>query len=445
MMLEDYIRMNAARWPEKDAIVCGDDTCSYRELQERIDKRVAALKTEGKDGQREGGRIVCLRAQPSIDFLTDYFALHLIGCTVAPLDKDLSEEAFRRIADCLEANHVPRGTADILYTTGTTGKAKGVIVSHRAILANAENLIEAQGFTHDLAFVVNGPLNHIGSLSKVYTVLIAGATLIIVDGLKDLNRFFHAFRYPATHMATFLVPAAIRMLLSMAAQQLAAIQDKMAFIETGAAAMPLADMLTLCRLLPTTRLYNTYASTETGIISTHNFNSGKCMPGCLGRPMRHSQVIITPEGRIACKGATLMTGYLGDEERTQGILNNGTVTTSDIGFLDDEGLLHLKGREDDIINVGGLKVDPTEVEDAALSHPAVRDCVCIAVDHPLTGQALKLLVVTTGGEPLSPRNLALHLKTRLERYKIPLLYAQTDHVERTFNGKINRKSYKSPT
>ena len=104
-------------------------------------------------------------------------------------------------------------------------------------------------------------------------------------------------------------------------------------------------------------------------------------------------------------------------------------------------MLHLKGREDDVINVGGYKVAPTEVEDAALSFPDVKDCVCIAVDHPITGKALKLLVVMHKGKALNRRALALHLKSKLETYKIPLLYETTEGVARTFNGKIDRKYY----
>jgi acyl-coenzyme A synthetase/AMP-(fatty) acid ligase len=108
-------------------------------------------------------------------------------------------------------------------------------------------------------------------------------------------------------------------------------------------------------------------------------------------------------------------------------------------------MLHLFGREDDVINVGGFKVAPTEVEDAALSFPDVKDCICISVDHPITGKALKLLVVTTDNKPLDKRALALYLKTKLETYKIPLLYSQVEKVERTFNGKINRKYYTNTT
>jgi acyl-CoA synthetase (AMP-forming)/AMP-acid ligase II len=353
----------------------------------------------------------------------------------------MPEATFQQIAQWLGANTTPEGTADILYTTGTTGRSKGVMISHRTIIADAENLIDGQGFTHELAFVVNGPLNHIGSLSKIYPIIVLGATLIIVDGLKDMNKFFAAFDYPAEKMATFLVPASIRMLIQFSGEQLARYADKIDFIETGAAAISQADMEALCQLLPKTRLYNTYASTETGIIATYNYNSGKCVAGCLGRPMKHSKLIITEDGLIACQGDTLMSGYVGDPERTASILRGDTVYTSDIGMIDEDGLLHLKGREDDVINVGGFKVAPTEVEDAAMSFSRLKDCICIAAEHPITGRALKLLVVMNDGEQLNKRELALHLKERLESYKVPMLYEQVEKVARTFNGKLDRKKY----
>lgn len=436
MILEDYIEQNAILYPNKTAIVCNHETCSYKELFHRVNCRVEELK--GKVCQ---GSIKCMRAASTIDFLVSYFALHKLGVAAAPMEYDMSEESFERVAKEMTRYSVPEGTADILYTTGTTGKSKGVIISHKTIIADAENLIDRMGFSHELAFVINGPLNHIGSLSKIYPNIMLGATIILVDGLKDLNKFFEAFDFPASKMATFLVPASIRILIQFGEERLSSLSKKMDFIETGAAAISQADMRSLCRILPNTRLYNTYASTETGIISSYNYNDGKCEVGCLGKPMKHSQIIITDKGLIACKGKTLMTGYVGDPDRTASVLKDGVIYTSDIGTIDEEGMLHLKGREDDVINVGGFKVAPTEVEDAALSYPDVKDCACIPVEHIITGKALKLLVVMKDGKELNRKELALHLKSKLETYKIPLSYSEVEKIERTFNGKINRKYY----
>jgi acyl-CoA synthetase (AMP-forming)/AMP-acid ligase II len=472
MTLEDYLAQDAVLYPHKIAVVCGGEHVTYEQLWQRVVDRVAELQQIAKSQKPKAkSQIICLRATPTIDYLVDYFAIHRAGCVVAPLEKDMPEATFKEVERQLCQHTVPEGSADILYTTGTTGQSKGVIISHRTIVADAENLIAGQGFSHDTVFVINGPLNHIGSLSKIWPVILQGATMIIVDGMKDLDAFFAAFQLSIVNCqlsiinshcnatlsksessifnvqssikyATFLVPASIRILIQFSADRLAALADRIEFIETGAAAISQADMEALCRLLPNSRLYNTYASTETGIISTYNYNDGRCMAGCLGHCMPHSELFITPEGLIACKGDTLMTGYVGDPERTASILRDGILYTADIGIIDDEGMLHLKGREDDVINVGGFKVAPTEVENAAMSFPNIKDCICIAVDHPITGKALKLLVAMTDGTTLHKRTLALHLKERLESYKIPLLYEQVDTIRRTFNGKLDRKYYK---
>ena len=432
MHLEDYLRQHAEETPDRTAVVCGDETISYATLYQRVQARAATMPK---------GEVVVFRSSQTVDFLVTYFAIHLAGSVAAPLERNTPEPLFQEISTSLVGSALPPDSADILYTTGTTGRSKGVIISHRTIIADAENLIAGQGFSRDLLFIINGPLNHIGSLSKIFPVVLLGATLYILDGMRDLNAFFDALDYPATKIATFFVPATIRMLLQFGADRLATYADKLDFIESGAAPLAHADMLRLCELLPHPRLYNTYASTETGIIATYNFNDGRCLQGCLGRPMPHSRIVITNDGLISCQGDTLMTGYVNDPELTATILRDDTIFTSDIGHIDDEGMLRLEGRQGDVINVGGYKVAPTEVEDAALSLPQVKDCICISVEHPVMGHALKLLVVVADGYPFDKRQIAHALKERLETYKVPLLYEQVDIIQRTYNGKINRKFY----
>ena len=433
MTLEDYLAQDARLYPDKAAVRCGGEVCSYAQLWQRVQQRAAELPQ---------GRIIPFRSSQTIQFLIDYLAIHLAGSVAAPLEKDIPAALFQEIESRLSSGQVPEGTADVLYTTGTTGKSKGVIISHRTIVADAENLIAGQGFSHDLTFVVHGPLNHIGSLSKIYPVILQGATLHILDGLRDADAFFAAFQREGNY-ATFFVPANIRFLLTFDAARFSSLADRLDFIESGGAPLSHADMQQLCTILPHTRLYNTYASTETGIIATYNYNDGRCLAGCLGHTMPHSRVMITSEGMIACQGDTLMTGYVNDPELTATILHDDTIFTADMGHIDEEGRLRLEGRQGDVINVGGYKVAPTEVEDAALSLPQVNDCICIAVDHPLTGQALKLLVVTPEGQPFDKRQIARALKVQLETYKVPLLYEQVEKIQRTYNGKINRKFYQN--
>ena len=429
--LEDYLAQDARLYPDKTAVICGDTSLTWSQLWQQVQQRA-------KDYPQ--GKVIAFRSTQTIDFLVTYLAIHLAGSVSAPLEKEIPEPLFQEISSRLSSCEVPEGIADVLYTTGTTGKSKGVMISHRTIVADAENLIAGQGFSHDLVFVIHGPLNHIGSLSKIFPIILQGGTLHILDGLRNAEAFFEAFKAEGKY-ATFFVPANIRFLLTFDAQRFAALADRLDFVESGGAPLSHADMLQLCDILPRTRLYNTYASTETGIIATYNYNDGRCLAACLGHTMPHSRVIITPEGMISCQGDTLMSGYIGDPELTATVLRGDTVYMSDYGSIDDEGMLHIGGRQSDVINVGGYKVAPTEVEDVTMSIEGVRDCICISAEHPIMGKAVKLLVVMNEGVAFDKKHIARYIAARLEPYKVPQLYEQVETIARTYNGKLDRKHY----
>lgn len=431
LRLEDYLAQDAERYPDKTAVICGERRFTYSQLWQQVQQRAADFPR---------GEVIPFRSSQTIDFLVTYLAIHLAGSVAAPLEKDTPQSLYDEIAAHLAACEVPEGTADVLYTTGTTGRSKGVMISHRTIVADAENLIAGQGFSHELVFVVHGPLNHIGSLSKIYPCILLGCTIHILDGIRNADLFFEAFRQEGKY-ATFFVPANIRFLLSFDAKRFATLADRLEFIESGGAPLSYTDMLHLSEILPHSRLYNTYASTETGIIATYNYNDGRCLAGCLGRPMPHSRIIITPEGMISCQGDTLMSGYIGDPELTATVLRDDTVYMSDYGMLDEEGMLHIGGRESDVINVGGFKVAPTEVEDVVMSIDGVQDCICISAEHRIMGRAVKLLVVMDDGFVLDKKKIARYIAARLEPYKVPQLYEQVDAIARTYNGKLDRKYY----
>ena len=459
MTLEDYLRSDARLYPDKTAVICGDERVTYGELWSRVENCARQIVAEIGSPSQMGKKLMPFRSVCEIDTLVRYFAIHLAGGIAVPLEKDLPETQYQSYAQ-LDSDHLPEDIADVLFTTGTTGKKKGVLISNATIIADAENLVAAQGYHHDLTFIICGPLNHIGSLSKVYPMILVGGTIHLLDGIKDIEAWYRAMESPQHHYASFLVPDSLRMLMTFSADKLSQYGDRIEFIETGAAPMAQADMERLCQLLPQSRLYNTYASTETGIIATHDFNHGGCLAGCLGKPMRHSEIIIISDddrvaypsvydakekgaGRVACKGKTLMSGYMDDEALTSSVCRDGIVYTADLGWIDEEGRLRLEGRADDVINVGGYKVVPTEVEDAALTLPMVQDCVCIPVQHRVLGTVLKLLVVLADGAVWDKRAIARGLQQHLENYQIPMQYEQVENIHRTFNGKIDRKAYLS--
>lgn len=445
LKLEEHVRRNAELRPDHPAIVCNGKTTSYARLWAEVLERRDRLVDEGLTA----GRLNIFRVSQDTAFVVDYLATHLAGAAAVPLERDCPAQRFEDIMGRYGDVVLPHGDdpmediADILFTTGSTGKQKGVMESYRAISADADNLIRAQGFSGETVFVVCGPLNHIGSLSKLWPVLTLGATAIILDGMKDMDAFFRAFDYPSRKLATFMVPASIRMTLQLGSKQTERMAARTDFIETGGAAIAQADMEALCRLFPATRLYNTYASTETGIVCTYDYNHNPCVAGCTGRAMAHSEVFITPEGTIACKGDTLMSGYLADDETTAAVLHDRTMFTNDLGEIDSEGRLHVKGRNGDVMNIGGYKVSPVEIEDVAMAYSDIADCVCFLTDSELFGKAVELLYTSKTAAVIDKRRLARFMAERLERYKVPRVFRQVPSIHHTYNGKTDRKYYKT--
>lgn len=435
--IESHLELSSIRFPEKIAFVDDHASITYAELFRAACERADRLLAEGFFP----GKIVMLEATPTIDYFINYFAVHLAHGVVVPLAKDLPANERAAISEQIEGSIVPEGTADILFTTGTTGKSKGVVISHETILADAENLVCAHGYSHDLTFIISGPLNHCGCWSKVFPCVMTGATMVLKNGIKDLNDFFEALTAAKGKIATFQVPSSLKIIMEFGADRLATFANRFEFIETGGAPMAHKDMLALCALLQKTRLFNTYASTETGIISTYNFNDGRCIFGCVGKSMKHSSIAINEAGRIVCSGATLMTGYLNDDDLTRSILKDGQLVTADNGRIDDDGNLHILGRSDDILIVGGYNVSPLDIEEVAMGFEKIKDCICIAAPHIVLGTALKLLYIPKDGETFTKKDIAFFLKSKLEPHQLPLAYEVVDTINMTFNGKKDRKSY----
>lgn len=438
MTLEESIHAHSVATPDKVAVECGDSRITYSGLWDSIVRRAAGLQAEGLEPHRP----YVYRATQDIDFVVTYCAVHHLKAIAVPLESKALEENFRAVKEEVDSCTFDDGIRDILYTTGTTGKSKGVMLSETALVSCADNFICDFHLTPELLFIISGPLSHIASLFKMHPILTVGGTVCILDGLKDMNAFFDVFRLPYTKFATFLVPASIRLLMQFSYDRLCALADKIDFIETGAAPISSHDMEQLAKALPHSRLYNTLGGTEIGAVCTYDFNDGKYMEGCIGRPMKNSTVEIGPDGNLIISGPTVMSGYVADAENTARVLQDGKIHSADIGFMDEDGMIHLKGRLGDVINVGGYKIDPVEIENAASSIPSVKDCICVAATHPVIGTVLKLLVVMEDDAELDKHALARELKSKLEPHKVPVYYEKTDSIRRTYNGKLDRKYYK---
>ena len=435
--LEQYIFEHSLNTPDKLAIVAQGKAVTYAELWSLILARAEQLRLQGVSA----GDVYVVRSSQTIDYLVLYFALHYLRAVVCPLEKDVSDERFNQIQSDVEGMKLnPDVDSDILYTTGTTGVSKGVLLSRRALLCNGENLVFALHFKSELTFVITGPVNHSGNWSKVIPTMMVGATLYVLEGMKDVNAFFDAMAYGRHKTACFLVPASIRMLLLFSKQRLASLREKIDFIETGGAPISSADMKMLAEALPDTRLYNTYASSETGMICTYDFNDDRYKNSCCGTPMKHASFELV-DGKVVCRNGGQMSGYVNAPELTSNVLRDGKIYTNDLGLIDEDGMLVIAGRDGDVINVGAMKVSPSEVESVALASPSVSDCICLPKPHPVMGNVVRLLVVPKSPETFDKRQLLQHIASRLENYKVPQSIEIVDSIERTYNGKLNRKAY----
>ncbi len=482
-----YVSEYAATTPEKVAVIADSQETTYRELFELVRGYCNCLKKAGV----KKGNIVVAKASQKLDFVVLYLAVHLAGGIIAPQERNTPSESILEVVKKLSARVIvddlypsqgadyivlkrnniieaarenlsdcdtysfptENDSADILFTTGTTGQSKGVELSHKALTATAENLIFGCQYQKDTVMIVPGPLNHANAIRKVYTSLVNGSTVYILNGMMNMRNFFTALDYPHGRVACCLPPAAIRTIFQTTQDKIGEYSERIDFIESATAPLPEPDKNKLCSLLPNTRLYNNYGSSEAASVCMYDYNRYRGMAGCVGKAMPNSKIIVVDEekreiesskdclGLLACIGDVNMKGYVNDPEDTADVLINGIVYTSDIGYIDKDGFVYVFGRKGDVINVGGLKVAPTEVESAALGYDGIEDCICIGIDDQIAGKALKLLVVLRDGAEFDRKGLRSFLLSRLERYKVPQYYEQVPRIEKTYNGKLNRKYY----
>ncbi len=483
----EYVALYANEQPEKTAVIEAGEKTSYRKLFALACGYSEYLKAAGV----LKGHIVITKAAQKLEYVVSYLAIHLSGGIVASLERNMPTDKMLEIAEKLDADvilteeEIPENkgfcvvrkndiikvaeeyykgivptefpaendSADILFTTGTTGASKGVELSHRALTATAENLIYGCEYKKDTLMIVPGPLNHANAIRKVFTSLVNGSTVCILNGMTNLKRFFEALDYQKEHIACCLPPAAIRTIFQVTQDKISEYKEQIDFIESATSPLPEADKKRLCQMLPKTRLYNNYGSSESASVCMYDYNRHPGLTNCIGKAMPNSEIIIVDDngevissskenmGFLACKGDVNMKGYVNDPEETKKVLRDGVVYTNDIGYIDENGFIYIIGRKGDVINVGGLKVAPAEVESATLEYEGIDDCICIGVDDAITGKKLKLLVVVHEQTEFDPRALRSFLATKLEGHKVPSLYEQVEQVARTYNGKLDRKFY----
>ncbi len=465
---------HASRFPDKKAVVTPDASITYGALADRVWGVTCALRTMGV----RPGDVAVVEAVPSVDYVSVCYGVHLLGAVFVPVENRLPAARLSEIAERVSADiqisaadpgngrrHVSLSElirlaerqerrseeqplvfppedvpGEILFTTGSTGRSKGVIHNRRAVSCYLETMNASLKMHEGTVMLVVTPLNHAGGLHRMHMVVHCGGTLVLLDGLKDLGLYYRMIREHEVN-ALYLPPVGVHILLTFSAGELRKLDRQLEFVFTASAPFPDADRERMRSLLPTTRLLEAYGSSEVGSVCNYDYNVTDYRRGCLGRP--YANVELRTDGEdslLQIRSPMLMMGYLNDPELTASVLDkDGWFHTSDRGYIDSEGYLFFLGRNDDVINVAGKKVAPTELEEVVLRCEGVDDCACTSTEDPVVGTSLRLLVVTCPGYAFSPQKILRELRSRVEDYKLPSRIEQVEAIPRLFNGKIDRK------
>lgn len=338
--------------------------------------------------------------------------------------------------------------AAILHTSATTGRAKGVAVDHASFRAIALGWLAQVRPTDDIVLVNCCPLFH-GSMVVSLTYMAAGATVVLMPGFQPQRALAAIEEHRATHV--WLVPQMIRFLMQTKALRntdLSSLRE----VLYGAAPMP-PEVYAEAATQLGCGFRQVYGMTEVGGPfvtlgpdehpepgTTDVIPAGRVIPGMSVKVLdqKDQEVPSGVIGEICARGPGLMRGYWNDEKATADITTDGWIRTGDLGFIDQNGRVHLIDRSKDLIIRAGQNVYPREIEQALRSHPAVHDAAVVGVADADYGEVPLAFVVAEDGTTAD--EIHAHLTGILASYKRPRHIRFIEEVPRNPAGKILKKS-----
>lgn len=455
-------------------------TMTYAEVESQASRFAAILQTRGV---KAGDRLL-LQTDKSVEALILYIACVRLGAIYLPLNVDYTESEVAHVvidaqpvlavcreiavglfakigqgalevttladlvADIRDEDGVPAEDRSanepvaILYTSGTTGKPKGAMISAGNLVSNGETLAELWRFTAEDRLIHALPIFHVhGLFVAVHCALFTGATLVflpkfdsaeviqLMDGATVLMGV-PTFYTRLLADPTFTREAAARMRLFVVGSAPLSAESFRAFEErTGH------------------RVLERYGMTETGIITSNPYD-GDRRPGSVGLPLpgvelrclRKRQVM--PRGSVGIvevRGPNVFQGYWRNPEKTASeFRSDGYFSTGDLGLIEVDGYLRLVGREKDLIITGGLNVYPAEIEAVLEVLPEILECAVIGVPHPDLGEAV-VAVVQTSSACFDAAAVRSYTKGALAGFKVPKDFIPIDALPRNTMGKLHKK------
>lgn len=335
----------------------------------------------------------------------------------------------------------------ILHTSGSTGRPKRVPLSHANLSISAGNIARSYGLTSSDVSLCVMPLFHVhGLVASTLATLASGGVVVVPAKFSPLSFWRVARDYGATWYSA--VPTIHQLLLARVESggPRPAGAEKLRFIRSCSASLPPQVMHDLEAAFGAPVL-EAYGMTEAAHqMASNPLPPGDRKPGSVGKGTDVRVSIMDAggqhlkpgeRGEVVIKGPNVTRGYESNPEANATAFTDGWFRTGDQGFLDADGYLTLVGRLKELINRGGEKISPREIDEVLLTHPAVAEAVCFGVPHATWGEEVEAAVVL--GQPATESELLAYCRERLSDYKRPKQIHITEAIPRTATGKIQRR------
>ncbi|MBX3570050.1 MAG: malonyl-CoA synthase [Rhizobiaceae bacterium] len=367
-------------------------------------------------------------------------------------DGSLMDIAARQPAAFADVARAAEDLAAILYTSGTTGRSKGAMLSHANLASNAEVLVETWRFTGDDVLIHALPIFHTHGLFVATNVVLFAAAAMLFEQKFDPDRMISLFPRATSLMG---VPTFYVRLLQHAGLTQESTKSIRLFV-SGSAPL-LSETHVAWRARTGHAILERYGMTETNM-NTSNPYEGERRAGTVGLPLRGTDLrIADPEsgaplgrgeiGMIEVRGPNVFRGYWQMPEKTAAEFRpDGFFITGDLGKIDVDGYVHIVGRGKDLIIAGGYNIYPKEIESEIDALPGVVESAVIGVPHPDLGEGVTAVIVRSPGAAIGAEEVMAAIGERLARFKHPRHIAFVDDLPRNTMGKVQknllREAYK---
>jgi long-chain acyl-CoA synthetase len=492
MNLAENLERSVLYFPDRRAIIEAERQTSYLEFNQESNRVATALISLGV----QRGDHVALCAPNSSEWLAFYFGVLKAGAVAVTLPSTLTKSELTRLLDDARpkllftveekldelgdrrdrpymekvisaGGDIPyhrlleigspsfkavdldrKDTAAILYTGGTTGIPKGVMLTHENIKSSVHNVCHFERSSHEDRALCFLPPNHIFAQIHIMGSMIYAGGCVVIQPSFDLERVLDAIgRYRITKF--FGVPTIYFRLL-----QIEALKEKLGAVNycfSAAASMP-AEIVREWKSRTHLNIHESYGMTETATMVTYNHYI-RHVVGSIGTPVNIVEVqirdpngnVLGPkeEGEICIRGPNVMKGYLNNPEETRAVFWGDWLRSGDIGVFDEDGYLYIIDRIKDMIITGGENVYPREIEEILYKRPEVGECSVIGIPDKEYGERVTAcIVLKQKGQQLDPQELKSFLKNQLAPFKVPKDFIILEELPKGSTGKILKRELK---